>query len=43
MIELSALWFPVLLGALFMFIASSIIHMGPFWHRSDFPPLPDED
>lgn len=42
MIELSALWLPILLGAVIMFLASSIIHMGPFWHRKDFPPLPDE-
>jgi len=42
MTELSALWPAVLLGAVFVFVASSIIHMGPFWHRNDFPQLPDE-
>jgi len=42
MIELSALWLPIVLGAVFVFVASSIIHMGPFWHKNDFPPLPDE-
>jgi hypothetical protein len=42
MTELSLLWLPILLGAVFVFIASSIIHMGPFWHRNDFPQLPDE-
>lgn len=42
MTELSALWLPILLGAVFVFIASSIIHMGPFWHQNDFPQLPDE-
>lgn len=42
MTELAALWLPILLGAVFIFAASSIIHMGPFWHRNDFPPLPDE-
>jgi hypothetical protein len=26
----------------FVFVASSIIHMGPFWHRGDFPGVPDE-
>ncbi len=42
MTELSALWPAILLGAVFVFIASSIIHMGPLWHRGDFPQLPDE-
>ena len=42
MTELSLLWPPILLGAVFVFIASSIIHMGPLWHRNDFPQLPDE-
>ena len=42
MTELTALWLPILLGAVFVFITSSIIHMGPFWHRSDFPQVPDE-
>lgn len=43
MTELSALWLPILLAAVFCFIASSIIHMGPFWHRKDYPALPDEN
>jgi len=42
MTELSALWLPILLGAVLIFVTSSIIHMGPFWHRSDFPQVPDE-
>src|SRR5262245_17192969 len=42
MTELSLLWLPILLGAVFVFVASSIIHMGPFWHQNDFPQLPDE-
>lgn len=40
---LAALWLPILLGAVFVFVASSIIHMGPFWHKNDFPQLPDEN
>ncbi len=40
---LSALWLPIIVSAVFVFIASSIIHMGPFWHRSDYPKIPDED
>ena len=43
MIGLGALWLPILLSAVIVFIASSIIHMGPFWHRGDYPKLPNED
>lgn len=43
MTELSALWLPILLGGVFIFIVSAIIHMGPFWHKNDFPQLPDEE
>jgi hypothetical protein len=42
MTELSALWLPILLGAVLVFIASSVIHMGPLWHKNDFPAVPDE-
>jgi hypothetical protein len=34
---------PILLSAVFVFIASSIIHMLPLWHRTDYPALPDQD
>lgn len=37
MTSLAALWLPIILSAAFVFIVSSIIHMGPFWHRSDYP------
>jgi hypothetical protein len=43
MTALSSLWLPVLLSSVIVFVASSVIHMGPFWHRSDFPKLPNED
>jgi hypothetical protein len=43
MTELSALWFPILLSAVFVFVASSIIHMVSPWHRSDYPKVPNED
>jgi len=43
MTELSALWLPILLGAVVCFIASSIIHMTPLWHKNEYPQLPDED
>ena len=38
------LWLPILLSSVFVFLASSIIHMAlPWWHKSDFSKLPDED
>lgn len=43
MTALSALWLPILLSAVFVFIASSIIHMAPLWHRGDYPALPNQD
>jgi hypothetical protein len=43
MTDLAALWLPILLAAIFCFIASSIIHMAPLWHKNDLPPVPDED
>ena len=43
MTALPALWLPILLSAVIVFIASSIIHMLPLWHRRDYPPVPDED
>jgi len=43
MITIAALWLPILASAVIVFIASSIIHMAPLWHRSDCPALPDQD
>jgi hypothetical protein len=43
MTDLAVLWLPLLLAAVFCFIASSIIHMGPLWHKNEYPPLPDEE
>lgn len=43
MTELSALWLPILLSAVFVFVVSSIIHMATPWHRNDYPRLPGED
>jgi hypothetical protein len=43
MTALAALWLPILLAAVFAFIASSIIHMTPLWHRNEYPALPDEE
>ncbi len=43
MTPLTALWLPILISAVFVFIASSIIHMAPLWHESDYPGLSQED
>ena len=43
MTALTVLWLPILVSAVFVFIASAIIHMGPFWHRGDYPAVPDQD
>ena len=43
MVFLSTLWLPVLVSAVFVFIASNILWMAlPFWHRKDYKKLPDE-
>jgi hypothetical protein len=38
-----SLLLPIALSAVFVFIASSIIHMVIGWHRSDFKAVPQED
>lgn len=44
MVGISGLWMPILLSAVLVFLASSVLHMlVPAWHRSDFPRLPRED
>jgi hypothetical protein len=43
MVPLSALWLPIVLSAVIVFIASSILHMVLPYHRSDYHQLPDED
>ena len=43
MVHLSTLWLPVLVSAVFVFIASNLLWMAlPFWHRADYKKLPDE-
>jgi len=42
MISLFALWLPILLSAVAIFIASSIIHMVLKYHHNDFRGLPEE-
>lgn len=43
MVSLASLWLPILLAAVLVFIASSIIHMVLPYHQSDYRQLPDED
>src|SRR6267378_4486611 len=44
MTGLSALWLPILLSSVIVFVASLVIHMAlPWWHKSDYPNVPNED
>ncbi len=42
MTGLDMLWLPILLSSVFVFVASSIIHMLTPWHKSDYPKLANE-
>src|SRR5688500_15092586 len=42
MTPLTALWLPILISAVLVFIASSIIHMATKWHAADYRQLPDD-
>ena len=41
-VELMDLWLPILLSAVFVFVASSIIHMAIPIHKGDYKRLPGE-
>ena len=43
MVHLSALWLPIIVSAVIVFFASSIMHMLLPYHRGDYRQLPDED
>ncbi len=43
MVSIVSLWLPIVLSAVLVFVASSLIHMLLSYHRSDFAKLPDED
>ena len=43
MVPLTALWLPILLAAVIVFVASSVIHMLLPYHHGDYRQLPDED
>lgn len=42
MVSLTALWLPILVSAVIVFLASSVLHMMLPWHRSDYRTLPEE-
>jgi hypothetical protein len=43
LILVPALWLPILVSAVVVFVASSIIHMVLPWHKGDYPKLANED
>src|SRR3954470_13558027 len=43
MVTLGALWLPVVLSAVLVFITSSIIHMLLKYHNKDYKQIPNED
>ncbi len=43
MVPLFALWLPVLLSAVIVFIISSVIHMVSPWHKNDYPMMENQD
>src|SRR5439155_12760037 len=44
MTGLSALWLPILLSPVIVFVASTVIHMAlPWWHKNDYRKVPNED
>lgn len=43
MIPITALWLPILLSAVLVFVMSSVIHMLFSYHNNDFGRVPDED
>jgi hypothetical protein len=43
MVPLTALWLPIVLSSIIVFVASSIMHMLFPYHRGDYHQLPEED
>ena len=43
MVTVTSLWLAVLLSAVLVFVVSAVLHMGPFWHKNDYPKVPNED
>jgi hypothetical protein len=43
MTDLTALWLPILLSAVIVFVVSSVIHMATPWHKGDYRRVTGED
>ena len=43
MVSITSLWLPILLSAVIVFVASSVIHMALGYHKNDLLQLPKED
>ena len=43
MVTIASLWLPILLSAVVVYIASSLVHMVMPWHKGDYRALPDEE
>ena len=43
MVSLGSLWLPIVLGAVLVFVASSVVHMVLKWHNADYFKLANED
>lgn len=43
MVPIMSLWLPILLSAVIVFIASSIIHMFLPWHKGEYPKVANEE
>ena len=43
MTGLDALWLPILLSSIIVFVVSSIIHMALPWYKNDYPKMPGEN
>ena len=43
MVSLTALWLPILVAAVLVFVASSLLHMVLTYHRTDYGKVPSED
>ena len=43
MVPIPALWLPILLSAVFVFVLSSLVHMVFGYHANDYKKLPNED
>ncbi len=43
MVPITALWLPILVSAVLVFVWSSVVHMVLAYHRSDYAKLPNEE